>query len=61
MLDALVGANSLQRTTAARFADRDAEDRYYRSHEPRHRRFDTLARLAVVVGLLALVIDVAPR
>lgn len=34
MFETLVGANAMQRPTPPRLADDDAEDRYYRSHEP---------------------------
>jgi hypothetical protein len=38
MFETLVGANVLQRPTPPRLADGDAENRYYRSHQPRHLR-----------------------
>ncbi len=61
MFDALVGANALQRPAAPRLADTQAEDRYYRSHEPRHRRLSALAPLAALAGLMVIVLDVLPH
>lgn len=61
MFETLVGANALQRPTAPKFADGDAEDRYYRSHEPRRLRLSVLAPLAAFVGLMVIVFDVVPR
>ena len=60
MLDALLVANAMQRPATPRFTDIDAEDRYYRSHDP-SRRLLPLIPLAAIVGVLALVVDFAPR
>ena len=61
MFETLVGANTLQRPTSPKFADADAEDRYYRSHEPRHLRLSVLAPLSAFVALVVILLDVVPR
>jgi hypothetical protein len=57
----LVAANLLQRTKVRPFSDAEAEDRYYQSHSPRSPRLFSLLRLAAIVAVLALVLDVSAR
>jgi hypothetical protein len=61
MFETLVGANALQRPTPPRLADGDAEDRYYRSHEPRRLRLSGLAPLSAFIGLVVIALGVVPR
>jgi hypothetical protein len=61
MFEMLVGANALQRPTPPSFADGDAEDRYYRSHEPRRLRLSMLAPLSAFIGLVVIALSVVPH
>jgi hypothetical protein len=60
-MEGLVAATCLQRPSALRRDNAGAEDRYYRSHDPTNRRLLPLASIALVVTILALLIDLLPR
>lgn len=59
-MNSLVAAH-WPKAKAPEFGKADVENRYYQSHAPRRRRLIPLIPIAAVVGLVALILDVAAR
>jgi hypothetical protein len=60
MFETLVGIHALQEPARPDLADGDAEDRYYRSHDPRRLRLPWLAPLSALIGLVVIAVGVGP-
>ena len=61
-MEALAVVALLQITTAPRFANAGAADRYYQAHDPGDSRLflASFASIAAVIGVLVLIVDLAP-
>lgn len=61
MLDALAAANLPHRSARPRSFDPRAEDRYYRSHQPRRWGAFPILPLVAILGLIAVILDISTR